>query len=144
MFLINLNLSFETCTCSSNLQWMFYFKNQWASGTLRCSWLTYLLDHWYKRVLNRFLGIRDFPYLRLRIRDYKAKSGQDSGLKVCPWVARVVGCQKQKWDYGIARNFGSWLRDWRIIGVFEINSCSSLSLHFVLGLRLIKVLKSPF
>ena len=35
------------------------------------------------RVLNRFYGIRDFPYLKLGIRDLKAKSRRDSGLKVC-------------------------------------------------------------
>ena len=35
------------------------------------------------RVTNRFFGIRDFPYLNLGIRDLKAKSGRDSGLKVC-------------------------------------------------------------
>ena len=27
--------------------------------------------------------MRDFPYFRLGIRDFKAKSGRDSGLKVC-------------------------------------------------------------
>ena len=27
--------------------------------------------------------MRDFPYLRLGIRDLKAKSGRDSGIKVC-------------------------------------------------------------
>ena len=27
--------------------------------------------------------MRDFPHLRLGIRDFKAKSGLDSGLKVC-------------------------------------------------------------
>ena len=27
--------------------------------------------------------MRDFPYLRLGIRDFKAKSGRDLGLKVC-------------------------------------------------------------
>ena len=32
---------------------------------------------------NRFFGIRDFPYLKLGIRDFKAKLGRDSGLKVC-------------------------------------------------------------
>ena len=36
----------------------------------------------YKRVTNRFFGIRDFPYLKLGIWDLKAKSAQDSGLKV--------------------------------------------------------------
>ena len=30
-----------------------------------------------------FFGMRDFPYLRLGIRDFKAKSGRDCGLKVC-------------------------------------------------------------
>ena len=36
-----------------------------------------------RKVLNRFSGIRDFPYLKLGIRDFAAKSGRDSGLKVC-------------------------------------------------------------
>ena len=27
--------------------------------------------------------MRDFPYLKLGIRDFTAKSGRDSGLKVC-------------------------------------------------------------
>ena len=35
-----------------------------------------------QRVTNRFFGILDFPYLKLGIRDLKAKSGRDSGLKV--------------------------------------------------------------
>ena len=30
-----------------------------------------------------FFGTRDFPYLKLGIRDYKAKSGRVWGLKVC-------------------------------------------------------------
>ena len=37
----------------------------------------------YGRVSNKFFGMRDFPYLRLGIRDFKGKSGRDSGLKVC-------------------------------------------------------------
>ena len=36
-----------------------------------------------RRVLNRFFGIWDFPYLKLEIRNLKAKSGRDSGLKLC-------------------------------------------------------------
>ena len=36
-----------------------------------------------ERVSNKFFGMRDFPYLRLGIRDFQAKSGRDSGLKVC-------------------------------------------------------------
>ena len=35
------------------------------------------------RVSNKFFGMRDFPYLRLGIRDFKGKSVRDSGLKVC-------------------------------------------------------------
>ena len=35
------------------------------------------------RVPNRFSGIRDFSSLKLGIRNFKAKSGRDSGLKVC-------------------------------------------------------------
>ena len=35
------------------------------------------------RVPNRFFGTRDFPYLKLGIRDLKAVSGRYSGLKVC-------------------------------------------------------------
>ena len=36
-----------------------------------------------KRVSNTFFGMQDFPYLRLGIRDFKAKSERYSGLKVC-------------------------------------------------------------
>ena len=36
-----------------------------------------------ERVLNRFFRIRDFPCLKLGIRDFKEKSGPESGLKVC-------------------------------------------------------------
>ena len=36
----------------------------------------------YGRVSNKFFGMRDFPYLRPVIRDFKGKSGQDLGLKV--------------------------------------------------------------
>ena len=41
------------------------------------------MEHSFKRVTKRVFGIRDFPYLKLGIRDLKAKSGRDSGLKVC-------------------------------------------------------------
>ena len=36
-----------------------------------------------QRVPNRFSGIRDFPSLKLGIRDFTAKSGRDPRLKVC-------------------------------------------------------------
>lgn len=35
------------------------------------------------RFPNRFLGLRNLPYLKAGIREFKAKRGQDSGLKVC-------------------------------------------------------------
>ena len=35
------------------------------------------------RVLKKFFGIRDFPNLKLGIRDLRVKSGGVSGLKVC-------------------------------------------------------------
>ena len=34
------------------------------------------------RIPSRVFGIGDFPYLKLEIRDMKAKCGRDSGLKV--------------------------------------------------------------
>ena len=37
----------------------------------------------YRRVPNRFFGIRDFPNLKLGIRDFKTKSGKNRGLKLC-------------------------------------------------------------
>ena len=36
--------------------------------------------------------MRDFPYLRLGIRDFKAKSGRDSGLKV--YAGAICGMPK--------------------------------------------------
>ena len=32
---------------------------------------------------SKFFGMRDFPYLRLGIREFKGKSGRDLRLKVC-------------------------------------------------------------
>ena len=61
-----------------------------------------------RRVANRFVGIRDFSYLTLGIRDFEAKSGRGSELK----VSREVGCQyKKPRDYEITQNFGPGLRD---------------------------------
>ena len=42
--------------------------------------LTFLFK---ERVPDNFFGILDFPYLKLRIQDFKAKSRRDSGWKVC-------------------------------------------------------------
>ena len=41
---------------------------------------------------NKFFGLRGFPYLRLWIRDFKAKPGRDSGLKVFKggWIPQIL------------------------------------------------------
>lgn len=61
-----------------------------------------------KRVLNRFFGSQDFPYLKLKIQDYEAKSGRDSGLKVFAWggtpkiTIKIMGLHEiLGQDYGI-------------------------------------------
>ena len=63
-----------------------------------------------KRVPKRFLGIRDFPYLTLGIRDFKAKSSRDSGLTVCAGRSWGVGCQKTLGITGLKNPFGNFLR----------------------------------
>ena len=63
------------------------------------------------RVPNRFFGIRDFPYLKLGIRDFEANSRQDSGVKVCA----TYDARNNPQDYGVGRKFGSGLRDWRTL-----------------------------
>ena len=56
----------------------------------------------------RFLGIREFPYLKpAGIRDFKAKSGRDSGLKVCaggglPKITRGI----TGWHEVLGRDYG--------------------------------------
>ena len=42
-------------------------------------------------VLKRFFGTRDFPYLKLGIRDLKAKLGRVLGLKVCLGLHETLG-----------------------------------------------------
>ena len=77
----------------------------------------FTFDFWnlsIMRVPNKFFGMRDFPYLRLGIREFKAKSGWDSGLKVCA-EGRVPKIKNNPRDYGIARNFWSGLRDWKTL-----------------------------
>ena len=66
--------------------------------------------HANKRVPKRFLGIRDFPYLKLGIRDFKAKSGRDSGLTVYAGRSWGVGCQKTLGITGLKNPFGDLLR----------------------------------
>ena len=63
-------------------------------------------------VPNRFSGIWDFPYLKLGIRDLKAKSGRDSALKVragggMPKITLgITGLRGiSGWDYGIEEHY---------------------------------------
>ena len=55
------------------------------------------------------IGIRDFSHLEFEIRDLKAKSGRDSGFKVCMNVRRDI--KNDHRDNPIARKFGSERRD---------------------------------
>ena len=56
--------------------------------------------------------MRDFPYLRLGIRDFKGKSGRDLGLKVCTGGGRpkvtlgITGLPENLGrDYGIEKPY---------------------------------------
>ena len=54
-----------------------------------------------------FFGIREFPNLKPGIRDFKAKSGLDSGLKVCaggglPKITRGI----TGWHEVLGRDYG--------------------------------------
>ena len=66
-----------------------------------------LIETGIKRVPSRFFGIREFLYFNRGIRDFKGKSGRDSGLK----VSRMVGCKK---IIGIAGLYEIWGRDYGI------------------------------
>ena len=63
------------------------------------------------RVPDRFSGIRDFPYLKLGIRDlgFESKTGERFGIESTRgrWDAK-----NNPRDYRIASYFGSGLRDW--------------------------------
>ena len=58
-----------------------------------------------ERVLKRFFRIRDFPCLKLGIRDFTEKSGPESGLKVC------TGSGMPKITPGITGNFDEKLHE---------------------------------
>ena len=102
----------------------------WCSNPILCICID--ADHSEKRVLNRFLGfldfpylkhgIRDFPYLKLGIGDFphlklgiwdfKTKSARDSGLIVCaeggmPKITLGITevYEVLCWDYGIEEPF---------------------------------------
>ena len=60
------------------------------------------------RVRDRFFGSRDFLYLKLGIRDLKAKLGRVSGIESMFGKSDTGNNPR---DYGIARNFGLGLWD---------------------------------
>ena len=57
-----------------------------------------------------FFGIRDFPYLKIEIRELKAKSERDSGLTVCAGRSWEVACQKTLGVTGLNNLIGDPLR----------------------------------
>ena len=80
---------------------------------MKCQVTNY--DVWFNLMDSiRLFRILVFPLLKLGIRDFKAKSRRDSGLKVC---ARGIRDAKNKpWDYGIrgfvGRDYGIEERYW--------------------------------
>ena len=63
-------------------------KGRWPQ---RCQYVSSLHCSLYMRVLSRFFGTRNFPYLKLGIRDLKAKSG-----KIRDWkYGRELECPKE-------------------------------------------------
>ena len=59
------------------------------------------------RVPNRFFGIRDFPYLKLGIRDFEANSRQDSGVKVCAGLMMPeITLRITESDESLGRDYG--------------------------------------
>ena len=85
-------------------------KREWGRRTKKYRQLRRLAVLPRRGSPKRFLGIRDFPYLTLGIRDFKAKSGRDSGLTVCPGRSWGVGCQKTLGITGLKNPFGNSLR----------------------------------
>ena len=82
------------------------------------------------RVPNRFFGIRDFPYLKLGIRDIEAKSGRDSGLKVCARVImpeitlRITGSDEILGrDYGIEEPYWGPYSVYQLFSNFKNSRC---------------------
>ena len=93
--------------------------------------LTFLLK---ERVPDNFYGIRDFPYLKLGIQDFKAKSRRDLGLKVCA----VGGMPKM--TFGIPGLHEIWGRDYGIEEPYWGPSMESGGLQLVL----VSVPKKPW
>ena len=95
------------------------------------------------RVPKRFFGIRDFPYLKLRVRDFKAKSGKIRDWTLCAGVRMreinlgITGLknpiktlvhvrfhlQIRFYTNLFARSIGS---GWKVIGVLPLLSNSLL------------------
>ena len=46
---------------------------------------------WYRGSLIGFFGMRDFSYLKTGTRDFEAKRGRDSGLKICSERGITIG-----------------------------------------------------
>ena len=69
-----------------SLAMQLYYENE----TIVSIFIHYQLKHKCQRVTSRFFGIQDIPYLKLRIQDFKTKSG-----KVWDWkYAHELECLK--------------------------------------------------
>ena len=65
------------------------FSGSTPWGSLLLTHLKWVIDpqkSWYsfRRVPNRFFGIRDLAYVKAGIRDFEGKGGRDSGLELWP------------------------------------------------------------
>ena len=78
---------------SNMLDWS-RVRSQWASGPLCWNLVGSLSLHTIKRVSKDFFSNQYLCYLNARIWDFRAKWGQDLGLKTCAECGKVV-CREQ-------------------------------------------------
>ena len=66
----NLSLSLFTIMLTFSVEMQLDYENV----NIVSIFIHYQLKHKWRRIPSRFFGIGDFPYLKLRIQDFKAKS----------------------------------------------------------------------
>ena len=86
-------LKYFTSGRSNMLDWS-RVKSYWASGPPGWNLVGSLSLHFIKRVTKGFFPKQYSHYLNARIWDFRAKRGQDLGLKACTECGKVV-CRKQ-------------------------------------------------
>ena len=70
---------------------------------------------WTESSPQRFFVIRDLPYLKAGIQDFKTKWGWDSELRTANWLG-MRDTENSLWDDGIERKFGWGRWDWKPLG----------------------------